>query len=545
MSSDEAMSVESETDASSSVPLVAPLLELAAGVAKAAAAAASSVVSETGDEDWKTASGNKRKSRKKRSSAMKKREATRQATSAGGEGTPARTVERARPGATAVRPQATDLVVPATAFGGGEGPSRRVELEEVVARAEQLASEVRSGVMDPANKVAKSVASYVEERLAGIMSLLVAVTGRVHGLTGECVGLRTAHEAALRLVSERSGVVGSGPRPAALPGRPASFAAAVGAASAGTVSSAAPAGTASSAAIGSRPAGTVSSAIAGARLAPARRPEPRKPREPRHAVLIRAAKEKLAPAEVKARLVKLVNPGEASVSVTGVRTVPGGVIVETAAASDLEFFRGSEAIRAGGLAVTAPETPRRRIGVFAVPSEETEGRLLDALRTQAAPEMGEEDFRASVRVARRFQGRRARPPANNYVLEVTPEVAARLIARGRLLLGWHSCVVREYAEVERCFRCLGLGHSASSCRTVAMACMWCAGDGHSAAECPARGQPPCCVNCREAGLDATHRAMDGACPLYRAALENVRSTALREPAGSGASMGPGPSVADG
>lgn len=263
-------------------------------------------------------------------------------------------------------------------------------------------------------------------------------------------------------------------------------------------------------------------------VAPGRRQAPRARRVPQHAVLVRAAEGGVEPAEVKARLKALVDPGRASICVTAVRTVPGGVLVETRTEGELDFFRASEAIRGGGLTVSAPEAPRRSVGVFAVPAEETEGTVMTALRLQGVPHMGEEEFRAAVRVARKFNGKRAGSQGTHWVLEATPEVARALVAGGRVLLGWHSCVVKDYVEADRCFRCLGFGHPPRACRMSVMTCGWCAGDGHSAAECPSRDRPPCCVNCRGAGLSAAHRAMDGACPLYRAALEHERAAARDE-----------------
>lgn len=413
------------------------------------------------------------------------------------------------------RPEAV-LVVPATAFGGGR-PPRRMRASELVARAEQLVGEVRSGMMDPTNKVSKGMASYIEDRVSGIMSLLVAATGRVANLAGECAGLRSAHELLVRRMGEPTVSVGPGLRPAAPPGpgRPATFAAAVGVAPPRAVTHEVP---------GPRPAPVV--------VAPHPRPGPRARRVPQHAVLVRASEGTLGPAEVKARLRTLVDPGEASICVTAVRTVHDGVLVETRTERELEFFRASEAIRGGGLTVTAPEAPRRKVGVFAVPAEVTEGVVMSALRSQVVSHMEEGDFRAAVRLVRKFSGRRAGPQGTHWVLEAVPEVAKELVARGRLFLGWHSCVMKDYVEADRCFRCLGLGHVARFCRRPCLTCGWCAGDGHTAVECPVKDRPPCCVNCRGAGLSDAHRAMDGACPLYRAALERQRAAAAEERANS-------------
>ncbi|XP_043288833.1 translation initiation factor IF-2-like [Venturia canescens] len=437
--------------------------------------------------------------------------------------------------AAAPAPTTVELQVPSTAFGG-EGPVRKVNVTELVARAEQLAKEVRDFTKDPANRINKSVASFIEDRFSGVLSLLVAATGKIEGLRGECFGLRFAHGALLRRVGAPAGSGRQDPRPEAIaapaapaaPGRARTFAEAAGGAL-------------------PPPGGAVPRPVEPGAF-PRRRPVRREPRVPEHAVLIKAAEGPMEPAQVKERLKTLVNPGSASVCVVGVRTVRGGVLVETSKEEELNFFRESEAIRQGGLTVSVPEAPRKAIGVMAIPAEETEETVLTALQVQTAPSMSQEDFRQAVRIARRFRARQAGPRAprtSNWVLEATPEVANRLVTKGRVLLGWTSCVVRDYVDADRCFRCLGFGHSAVSCRKRALTCAWCAGDGHPAATCPAREAPPCCINCREAGFEAAHRALDGACPFYRDAIAQGRNAAMEERARLRPQLGPASSSRNG
>lgn len=236
----------------------------------------------------------------------------------------------------------------------------------------------------------------------------------------------------------------------------------------------------------------------------------------------------MGPAEVRDRLKTLVNPGENSVCVTGVRVVAGGVLVETRTKEELEFFRSSEAIREGGLTVAVPEAPRVKVAVVAVPAEETEAAVLTALRVQSLPGMSEDEFRAAVRLARRIGARGTSLRGSVWVLEATPRVATAMVRNGRVLLGWNSCIVRDFVEADRCFRCLGFGHSAASCRKRTVTCGWCAGDGHMAAGCPARAVAPCCASCREFGLRAAHAALDSSCPVYQEALAQERAAVMEE-----------------
>lgn len=510
------MMVTGDSDASGAAPMWPPLPGVAGAVGAVAAAAVSPVAVEGPGESWEVQTSRRTKAKKKKTD-----EKTGGVARAGNRAlSGARGAVVGSDAAASVRPAVARLVVPATAFGG-KGPPRRVGLSDLVARAELLAGEVRAGMMEPTNKVSKGVSSYIEERLAGIMSLLVAATGRVENLTGECAGLRSAHDMVTQQAGRRGGGAESAPRSVAPPGtgRPTSFAAAA-AVGSGSVS----AGAASSVPSGLR--------VTSADAAPPRGPHRRARRLPQRAVLVRSTEGSLGPAEVRERLKTLVDPGRASVCVKSVRAVHGGVLVETRTEKELDFFRDSEAIREGGLTVSAPEPPRRRVGIFAVPAEITEEVVMAALRRQGAPDMEEGEFRAAVRLARIINAKRAGARVTHWVLEATPTVANQLIVGRRVFLGWHSCLVRDYVEADRCLRCLRFGHRSWSCQKPAMTCGWCAGDGHAAAECPARGQSPCCVNCRGAGLRDGHRAMDGSCPLYRAELEQERAAAVAERAGA-------------
>lgn len=409
-------------------------------------------------------------------------------------------------GGTPLVCQGITVSVPALASGGA--PMTAVLTpSEVMARAEGLAAEARHFMADPANKVNRGAAVHLDGAMSGLVSLLGAAVGRLEGLVGECAAVRLAHVAVVRDIGRQvtGALRGLAKRPAPVPVVPRPAVGTVGAAPT-YAQMAAPSVGAPSA------AGLLPPAIA--------RPLPkrRKPRVPQHVVLVKPAEGQMDAAAVKERLMTLVNPAASAVCVRGVRAVQGGVLVETRTGEDLEFFRSSQELREGGLSVSEPEGPRQMFIVFAVPEGMTEEAVMASLRSQKMPQVDEGSFSGCVRLARKLASRNGGASGSHWILEVTPEVAAKLGRSGRVFLGWHSCPFREYVEVGRCYRCLGFGHTARFCARRAQTCGWCSGDGHSAADCPNKEEAPCCTNCKGAGLAASHGAFDGVCPLYRAEL---------------------------
>nr|XP_044248552.1 uncharacterized protein LOC123002450 [Drosophila takahashii] len=51
------------------------------------------------------------------------------------------------------------------------------------------------------------------------------------------------------------------------------------------------------------------------------------------------------------------------------------------------------------------------------------------------------------------------------VLALAPQIAAKLLAEGRVKVGWSSCRVRERASERRCYKCLEFGHIALRCKS--------------------------------------------------------------------------------
>lgn len=112
----------------------------------------------------------------------------------------------------------------------------------------------------------------------------------------------------------------------------------------------------------------------------------------------------------------------------------------------------------------------------------------------------------------------------NCVLEVSPKTRAAIKDEQRIYIGLSACRFDDHVKVAQCYKCLGYGHQARDCKSAAR-CGHCSGD-HEMRDCNKRDKPPCCRNCKSAGTDSAHTALDGTkCPiLKRRILDKVRMT---------------------
>ncbi|CAI6374454.1 unnamed protein product [Macrosiphum euphorbiae] len=103
------------------------------------------------------------------------------------------------------------------------------------------------------------------------------------------------------------------------------------------------------------------------------------------------------------------------------------------------------------------------------------------------------------------------------LVSVSAEIAGKIIATGRVLVGLISCGVRLKGKpVIRCYRCHGYNHRASTCRghDRRNLCMTCGGEGHLAKLCRSA---PNCVLCKDIKRQADHYPGSGRCEAYRKA----------------------------
>lgn len=112
------------------------------------------------------------------------------------------------------------------------------------------------------------------------------------------------------------------------------------------------------------------------------------------------------------------------------------------------------------------------------------------------------------------------------ILEVDKTTHEQMIKREKINIGWRRCLVFDYFNVKRCFKCWGYYHIAKTC-TRQDTCFKCARN-HKAEEYTAMKKR--CVNCMykdktyNLKINDEHEAVSRECPTYIRALEEKKRT---------------------
>lgn len=102
-------------------------------------------------------------------------------------------------------------------------------------------------------------------------------------------------------------------------------------------------------------------------------------------------------------------------------------------------------------------------------------------------------------------------------VKVKKDVAAELVRRGKIKIGWGYCRLRYRVNVVRCYRCLEFGHHASTCTGPDKSdiCVKCGAQGHKAKDCNER--KTFCTSCSKEG----HRSDTTRCPRFRKVIKDM------------------------
>ncbi|KZC11746.1 hypothetical protein WN55_03583 [Dufourea novaeangliae] len=122
------------------------------------------------------------------------------------------------------------------------------------------------------------------------------------------------------------------------------------------------------------------------------------------------------------------------------------------------------------------------------------------------------------------QTRGKRRQGGSLILEVDKRTHERMIRQEKINIGWRKCLVFDYYNVKRCFKCWGYYHIAKYC-TRQDTCYKCAGN-HKANDCTATKKR--CINCMyknktyNVKINDEHESVSVECPAYIRALEEEK-----------------------
>lgn len=116
--------------------------------------------------------------------------------------------------------------------------------------------------------------------------------------------------------------------------------------------------------------------------------------------------------------------------------------------------------------------------------------------------------------------------------QVDRNTYSKIMAEGKLFVGYDYCTVFDAIELRRCFKCSGFHHFADKCTSNEFVCPRCA-QNHPVKEC--KSDVLCCVNCynlkkkkdtKFPNIDIHHAVWDKNCLAYRQNLDIFKSNIL-------------------
>lgn len=250
----------------------------------------------------------------------------------------------------------------------------------------------------------------------------------------------------------------------------------------------------------------------------------RKPKKKNEAVVVKPKDANQNRDVTESRIQSSINPSDYTVQ--GMKNAAnGGIIIECAdEASCSKLMTDAKDKLGDDYCVAKPKKLRPRIKMLKVWQPADDGDFVTQLKGRNEL-IGEKD---EILVVAREQVWRKKAKVDgclNMVLEVDGELYNKIMAEGRLLMGWRSCTVVDGAYIKRCYKCYGFNHKSDSCRNQA-ACSFCGENEHVRKDCLETHRK--CINCIVAnknlklGLDVNHDVWSEKCRVFQRKLEQSK-----------------------
>ncbi|XP_023235508.1 uncharacterized protein LOC111634906 [Centruroides sculpturatus] len=231
---------------------------------------------------------------------------------------------------------------------------------------------------------------------------------------------------------------------------------------------------------------------------------------------------------IKKKFLSSIDPIQEKIRLKSVRkTRNNSLLVALATNSDRDRVCASEKLKQAGLDVRVPRKRKPRLILIDVPkileSDDLVSLIYDLNRDlfyqlDSDLDMFKSEFKLLYKVGKK------RDILVNWVVEVSPELRRKLLLLGRLYIEYRSCIVKDYNEVLKCYKCQLFGHFARFCRQEKEVCFKCTEEGHRARDCVSVETVVACVPCKKMGRPFKHVSRSRECVSYKQALLRYQQT---------------------
>ncbi|XP_017483304.1 PREDICTED: uncharacterized protein LOC108372165 [Rhagoletis zephyria] len=119
--------------------------------------------------------------------------------------------------------------------------------------------------------------------------------------------------------------------------------------------------------------------------------------------------------------------------------------------------------------------------------------------------------------------RKAYGGTQTATLLLSESAANKLVAQGKIRIGWVICRIRHKIQPKLCYKCFEFGHISKGCRIsddFGKSCFKCDQSGHTAKLCT--NAPRCLLCVKRGSISTSHQAGGNKCPVYQQALSKIK-----------------------
>lgn len=225
--------------------------------------------------------------------------------------------------------------------------------------------------------------------------------------------------------------------------------------------------------------------------------------------------------KTKGELQTKINPGKISAGVNMVKELKNGTVILKCNSSGATQRMKSEARAALGDRYTISETRllAPSIQISNISKGMIEAELVDAVRSQNEFLNGDDELKLKTL-------KNTRDGKSRYaVLQCNRSCFRKIMAAGKINVGFNKCPVYENFNLIRCYKCCRFNHIARDCVSEEPVCSKCTGP-HSSVGCAEPSRK--CANCTYFNskfgckFDTQHDATDRSCSVYLQKLKVFR-----------------------
>lgn len=185
----------------------------------------------------------------------------------------------------------------------------------------------------------------------------------------------------------------------------------------------------------------------------------------------------------------------------------GSVLITAQDANSINMIKKSLANSNDKVSVRAPVIKFPFLKIKSIDKSVADEEFVNSLINQN--DLSNDLHKSSIKVVRTITKQRS----TDKIIQCHPDIWQKIMAIGKISIGWGRHFAVNYIPVVRCFKCQAFGHRAADCRSPSAICCNCARD-HETTKCTNRASS--CANCSKHGFKpvSNHNAASVNCPYY-------------------------------